>query len=94
MPQDVHTQWNSTFYLLNFALEYCDAVDHITTDWPQKTQKTKTATSLKRHSKNPLKDLRNLKLSSHEWRLLEQLRNALKVCTLVSCHSAFSWVRF
>ena len=32
MPRDVATQWNSTFILLRFALEYRDAVDQFTGD--------------------------------------------------------------
>jgi hypothetical protein len=27
MPHDVATQWNSTFDMLDFALEYCKAID-------------------------------------------------------------------
>jgi hypothetical protein len=30
MPQDVSTQWNSTFDMLKFAIEYCAAIDVIT----------------------------------------------------------------
>lgn len=32
MPRDVATRWNSTFEILNFALEYHDAIDTLTSD--------------------------------------------------------------
>lgn len=32
MPRDVSTRWNSTFDMLNFALEYRPALDVITSD--------------------------------------------------------------
>ena len=32
MPRDVTTQWNSTFEMLNFAINYCAALDKITSD--------------------------------------------------------------
>jgi hypothetical protein len=32
MPRDVATRWNSTFDMLNFAIEYRKAVDVITGD--------------------------------------------------------------
>ena len=33
MPRDVSTQWNSTFNILNFAFEYCPAIDTMTATW-------------------------------------------------------------
>ena len=30
MPHDVSTQWNSTFNMLNFAIDYCMAIDSMT----------------------------------------------------------------
>ena len=32
MPRDVRTRWNSTFDMLNFALEYRKVLDTITSD--------------------------------------------------------------
>jgi hypothetical protein len=32
MPRDVRTRWNSTFDMLNFAVEYREALDAITGD--------------------------------------------------------------
>ena len=32
MPHNVRTRWNSTFDMLNFAVEHCDALDTITGD--------------------------------------------------------------
>ncbi|KAF9558944.1 hypothetical protein CPC08DRAFT_638353, partial [Agrocybe pediades] len=32
MPCDVSTRWNSTFDMLNFAIEYCSALDMISAD--------------------------------------------------------------
>ena len=32
MPRDVATHWNSTFVVLNFALEYREAIDKFTGD--------------------------------------------------------------
>lgn len=32
VPRDVRTRWNSTFDMLNFAVEYRDALDAITGD--------------------------------------------------------------
>ena len=32
MPRDVRTRWNSTFDMLDFAVEYRDALDAITGD--------------------------------------------------------------
>ena len=39
MPQDVATQWNSTYDMLNFTLEFQDAPDAITSDNEMKLQK-------------------------------------------------------
>ena len=30
MPRDVTTQWNSTYDMLEFAIEYCEALESIT----------------------------------------------------------------
>ena len=59
MPRDVATQWNSTFDMLAFALQYRVAIDNITGN--------KTAS------------LRQYELSDEEWRIVEQLRDTLKV---------------
>jgi hypothetical protein len=32
MPRDVITRWNSTFDMLNFAIDYRDALDNITSE--------------------------------------------------------------
>jgi len=32
MPQDVSTQWNSTYNMLCFAIGYCKAIENITSD--------------------------------------------------------------
>ncbi len=32
MPRDVRTRWNSTFDMLNFAIEYREALDAMTGD--------------------------------------------------------------
>jgi len=32
IPHDVTTHWNSTYDMLNFALEYCKAIDILTAD--------------------------------------------------------------
>jgi hypothetical protein len=32
MPRDVTTRWNSTFDMLDFAIEYCGALNIITSD--------------------------------------------------------------
>lgn len=32
MPRDVATRWNSTFIMLNFALEYREAIDRFAGD--------------------------------------------------------------
>ena len=36
MPRDVQTRWNSTFDMLNFAVEYREALNAITGDWDMK----------------------------------------------------------
>ena len=36
MPQDVSTHWNSTYDMLDFALQYCVAIDSITEDHDMK----------------------------------------------------------
>ena len=78
MPRNVKTRWNSTFYLIDFGLEYRAAVDRLTNE----TTKKAGPSSTQRRSKNPLKNLKNLRISGREWRLLEQLRDVLKV----RCH--------
>ena len=36
MPRDVSTRWNSTYDMLEFALEYCTALNTMTADWDMK----------------------------------------------------------
>ena len=59
MPRDVSTRWNSTYDMLNFALEYQKAIDGMT-------------------DKRRL-GLGDYELTSHEWMLVKQLRDVLKV---------------
>jgi len=59
MPWDVATHWNSTFNLLEYALNHQKAVDTII-QWQDL-------------------GLRKYKLGNHEWRLVEQLHDVLKV---------------
>ena len=33
MPQNIATHWNSIFVMLNFTLEYCEAIDKFTNDY-------------------------------------------------------------
>jgi hypothetical protein len=60
MPRDVSTRWNSTYDMLNFAVEYQLAIDNMTGD--------KTT------------NLRKYELDDEEWKIVQQLRNTLKVC--------------
>ena len=39
MPRDVRTRWNSTYDMLQFALEYKDAVKMVTSDLSNNLQK-------------------------------------------------------
>lgn len=39
MPRDVLTRWNSTFEMLNFAIEYRVAIDAITAERNMKLRK-------------------------------------------------------
>ena len=32
MPCDVSTRWNSTYDMLSFAIEYCEAIESMTAD--------------------------------------------------------------
>lgn len=43
MPRDVSTQWNSTFDMLNFAINYCAAIDAITSNRDLNLRKYKLA---------------------------------------------------
>lgn len=43
MPRDVSTQWNSTFDMLNFAINYCAAIDAITSNCDLNLRKYKLA---------------------------------------------------
>ena len=36
MPCDIHTHWNATFDMLEFAYEYKDAINQITDRWEMK----------------------------------------------------------
>ena len=68
MPRDVATRWNSTYELLNFALEHIEAVKTVTGD---------KANGLRRCELDERKE--GEPLEKDEWLLLEQLRNVLKV---------------
>jgi hypothetical protein len=59
MPRDVATRWNSTFDMLDYALEHRKAVD----------------TVMQRRDLH----LRKYELADHEWEIVEQLRDVLKV---------------
>jgi hypothetical protein len=59
MPRDVATRWNSTFDMVDYALEHRAAVDTVT-------------------QQRDL-HLRMLELADHEWVIVEQLRDVLKV---------------
>jgi hypothetical protein len=59
MPRDVATWWNSTFDMLDYALEHRKAVDTVT-------------------QRRDL-HLRKYELADHEWEIVEQLRDVLKV---------------
>jgi hypothetical protein len=59
MPHDVTTRWNSTFDMVDYALEHRAAVDTVT-------------------QQRDLR-LRTLELADHEWVIVEQLRDVLKV---------------
>jgi hypothetical protein len=39
LPHNVVTQWNSTYYMLSFAIKYCRAIDAMTADKSLKLQK-------------------------------------------------------
>lgn len=63
MPRDVATRWNSTFDMLEYALNHRDALDVV-------TQRRDLG-------------LRKFELTDIEWEVAEQLRDVLKVSTLV-----------
>ena len=59
IPRDVHTRWNATYDMLDFAYDYRKAINKIT-------------------------DIRDMKLrlyeiEAHEWEIIRQLRDLLKV---------------
>jgi hypothetical protein len=64
MPRDVTTRWNSTFDMLDFALQYRKAIDSISGEREL--------------------ELRQFELSASEWKIAEQLRDVLKVCSHVT----------
>ena len=41
IPQDIATQWNSTYDMLHFAIKYWDAIDGVTVDKSLKMRKFK-----------------------------------------------------
>jgi len=59
MPRDVSTRWNSTFDMLEFAINYCKVIDAM-------TDKRKLGLGV-------------YELDDHEWTLVTQLRDVLKV---------------
>ena len=59
MPQDVSTQWNSTYNMLKFTLTYSEPINQIIGDHSMK--------------------LRQYELKDHEWTIVEQLQDCLKV---------------
>jgi hypothetical protein len=63
MPRDVATRWNSTFDMLNFAIDYRAAIDAITS--------------------NRDLNLRKYELEDNEWVIAVNLRDTLKVCTVL-----------
>ncbi len=64
MPRDVTTRWNSTFDMLDFAVEYRKALQITTSDLDL--------------------NVRQYELSREEWAIAQQLRNVLKVRSLLS----------
>lgn len=60
MPRDVATRWNSTYDMLDYAIEHRKAVDTV-------TQRRDLG-------------LRKFELADHEWEIVKQLRDVLKVC--------------
>ena len=63
MPRDVATRWNSTFDMLDFAIDYRAAIDAITS--------------------NRDLNLRKYELEDDEWVIAVNLRDTLKVCTVL-----------
>ena len=59
MPRDVSTRWNSTFDMLEFAINYRKAIDAM-------TDKRKLGLGV-------------YELDEHEWTLVMQLQDVLKV---------------
>jgi hypothetical protein len=64
MPHDVHTCWNATYDMLDFAYQYKWPINKIT-------------------DINKMK-LREYEIEVHEWKVVQQLRDLLKVSTF-SC---------
>ena len=63
MPCNVATRWNSTFDMLDYALEHRKAVDTVT-QWQDL-------------------GLHKYELADHEWEIVEQLQDVLKVRAIV-----------
>jgi hypothetical protein len=65
MPPDVATRWNSTYDMLEFAIDYRAAIDAITS--------------------NRDLNVRKYELEDDEWVIAVNLRDTLKVCTILLC---------
>ena len=63
IPRDVATRWNSTFDMLDFAVEHITAINTITADRDMK--------------------LRQYELSESDWAIARQLRDVLKVHSIL-----------
>ncbi len=76
MPCDITTRWNSTFDMLDFAVEHITAINTITVDCDMKLRQYKL-------SEGDWAIARQLnELSEGDWAIARQLRDVLKVCSL------------